>query len=220
MRPKKKTPPSSADRAAEVAELRAQLAEARETLEAIRTGAVDALVVSGPGGDRVFSLEGAETPYRSLVEEINQGALLLGPDGVILCANARFAQLTGTPLDEVIGSHCRRFFPPAEYSRLESLLGAARCEGRLEEFSLQAQGGAARPVELSLCQLKGTQTETFAAIMTDLTERKAAENALRQANEKLEARVQQRTAELTGANESLRTEMEKRKRTESKSDAR
>jgi hypothetical protein len=78
-----------ANRRAQLAEVRAQLAEAKETLEAIHTGGVDALVVSGPAGDRVFSLEGAETPYRSLVEEINQGALLLRPDGTILYTDGR-----------------------------------------------------------------------------------------------------------------------------------
>src|SRR5512142_1618182 len=92
------------DKANEITELRAQLAEAKETLDAIRTGAVDALVVSGPDGDRVFSLESAETPYRCLVEPIYEGALLLRADGVVLYANAPFARMANTPLEQVIGS--------------------------------------------------------------------------------------------------------------------
>ena len=204
--------PPPDDLAAQLAEAQARLAEAEETLEAIRTGGVDALVVAGPTGERVFSLQGAETPYRLLVEEINEGALLLRPDGTILYANARFAQLAGSPLEQVIGSPWRRFFPPAEHPRLETLLKAAQRGGIREEFSLESQAGAARPIEVSLSLLKGAQAETLSAIVADLTERKAAEDALRQANEKLETRVQQRTAELTRTNESLRTEMEERKR--------
>jgi PAS domain S-box-containing protein len=199
------SPPPPADLAAQLAETQARLAEAEETLEAIRTGAVDALVVSGPTGERVFSLEGAETPYRSLVEAINEGALLLRPDGTILYANARFAELANQPLQQVIGSPCHRFFPPADHSRLERLLAAARRDGHWEEFSLQAQVGAARPVGLYVSLLRGgPQAETFTAIVTDLTERKAAEQALRQANEQLEARVRQRTVELSQTNEALR----------------
>ncbi len=187
MRRKKKSA-SAANLASEVAELRTQLAEARETLEAIRTGAVDALVVSGPNGNLVFSLEGAETPYRSLVEEINEGALLLRPDGTILYANARFAQLTNTPLDQVIGSSCLRFFP-LERCQLQPLMQAARQGGLRRECSLQARGGESRPVEVSLAVVHGKPTETLSAIVSDLTERKAAEDALRRANTKLQEAV-------------------------------
>jgi PAS domain S-box-containing protein len=48
----------------------------------------------------------------------------------------------------------------------------------------------------------------------DLTERKHAEEMLRRAHEELEVRVQNRTAELAHANESLRAEMDERKRIE------
>src|SRR4051794_31788928 len=112
------TTPSKAELMDEVAELRAQLTEARETLDAIRGGGVDALVVSGPGGERVFSLQGAETPYRSLVEEINEGALLLRPDGTVIYANVRFAEWAGAPLEQIIGSSWRRFFAAADHGRL------------------------------------------------------------------------------------------------------
>jgi hypothetical protein len=55
----------------ELEELRQRLQEAEETLDAIRNGEVDALVVSGPSGEKVFTLEGAEHPYRVLVESMN-----------------------------------------------------------------------------------------------------------------------------------------------------
>jgi hypothetical protein len=40
----------------ELEELRQRLQEAEETLDAIRNGKVDALVVSGPSGEKVFTL--------------------------------------------------------------------------------------------------------------------------------------------------------------------
>ena len=46
----------------ELDELRRRLQEAEETLDAIRSGEVDALVVSGPEGEQVFTLRGAELP--------------------------------------------------------------------------------------------------------------------------------------------------------------
>jgi hypothetical protein len=61
----------------ELEDLRQRLQEAEETLGAIRSGEVDALVVSGPSGEKVFTLEGAEHPYRVLVESMNEGAVSL-----------------------------------------------------------------------------------------------------------------------------------------------
>jgi len=60
----------------ELDELRRRLREAEETLNAIRDGEVDALVASGPSGEKVFTLEGAEHPYRVLVESMNEGGNL------------------------------------------------------------------------------------------------------------------------------------------------
>src|SRR5512147_64619 len=66
-----------------ISELNAQYTEAADTLEAIRTGAVDAVVVSGaPGGERVYTLTGAEQSYRLLVETVNAGAVTLALDGM------------------------------------------------------------------------------------------------------------------------------------------
>src|SRR5512138_744077 len=90
--------------AAENQQLRARLEEAEETLRAIRSGEVDALVVSTPDGERLFTLQGADHSYRALVERMNEGALTLTSDGMILYANQRFAAMLKAPLEKVIGS--------------------------------------------------------------------------------------------------------------------
>jgi hypothetical protein len=67
----------------DTAELRRRLEEAEETIRASQTGAVDALVISEPAGNGIYTLEGAERPYRLLVEEMQQAALTLFADGTI-----------------------------------------------------------------------------------------------------------------------------------------
>ena len=57
--------------------MRQQLAEAQETLRAIQHGEVDALVVSTPQGEQIYSITGAEKPYRVLIEEMKEGAVML-----------------------------------------------------------------------------------------------------------------------------------------------
>ena len=77
--------------------LRARLAEAEDMLRAIQHGEIDALVVEGAAGHQVYTLHSAEEPYRHLVEQMQEGAVVLTADGDILYANARFAALVGEP---------------------------------------------------------------------------------------------------------------------------
>ena len=62
----------------ELENLRDRLREAEETLSAIRNGEVDSLIVTGPHGDQVFSLKGAEQPYRVFVEQMQERAKARG----------------------------------------------------------------------------------------------------------------------------------------------
>src|SRR5262249_27930515 len=59
---------------ADLQDLKRRLSEAEETLRAIRHDEVDALVLETGEGLRVYTLEGAEYPYRRFVEAMQQGA--------------------------------------------------------------------------------------------------------------------------------------------------
>src|SRR5512141_3415262 len=96
---------------AERDELRLRLDEAEQALEAIRTGQAESLVVEGPNGLRIFSLEGADHAYRVVVEAMNEGAATFGEDGTILYCNARFAEMIEAPLENVMGDAMLRFLP-------------------------------------------------------------------------------------------------------------
>src|SRR6478609_5932813 len=76
----------------EMEELRRRLQEAEDTINAIREGHVEALVVSAPGGEQIYTLRTADQPYRLMVEQMREGALTLGADGTILYCNQRFAE--------------------------------------------------------------------------------------------------------------------------------
>ena len=67
--------------------LRARLEELEETLRAIRSGEVDALVVETAGEDQVFTLKSADQTYRLMVEEMQKGAATLS-DGRSRCSTA------------------------------------------------------------------------------------------------------------------------------------
>jgi len=103
-------------------ELHHRLSEMEETLLAIRNGEIDAIVVSGTKGEQVYSISSAETPYRTFVEEMNEGALTLSRDGTIIYCNKRFARLVNKPIEHVIGSPLKHFIAPNCESRLDRLL--------------------------------------------------------------------------------------------------
>ncbi len=89
--------------------MRERVNELEETLRAIRSGEVDAVVVSAPNGDQVFTLQGAEHPYRLLVETIDEGAATLSNDGTILYSNRSFANIFDAQLERFIGTSDRKF---------------------------------------------------------------------------------------------------------------
>ena len=105
---KKTTPKHSSGKAAERikaqnARLKQELAETKETLRAIQAGEVDALVVSREEGQQVFTLQGAEHPYRVVIETMNEGTATLSNDGTVLYCNNRFAEILKTPMKNIVG---------------------------------------------------------------------------------------------------------------------
>jgi PAS domain-containing protein len=89
---------------AEIEDLRAQLDDAQDALRAIHSGEVDALVVQTPRGDQVYALEGALELYRAFVEQMPEGAAAVSPNGLILYANRRLADITGLPHERLVGA--------------------------------------------------------------------------------------------------------------------
>ena len=103
-------------------ELRCRLAEIEDALTAIRNGEVDAIMVSGSQGEQVYSVSSAETPYRTFIEKMSEGAVTLTKEGTILYCNPRFADIVKSPYEKVIGSSINRFITPADNSKLDDFL--------------------------------------------------------------------------------------------------
>jgi PAS domain S-box-containing protein len=170
----------------QIEELRMRLEEAEETLRAIRKGEVDALVVSGPQGDRVYTLKGAEQPYRVYVETMNEGAVTLGPDGTILYCNNRFGELLKEPIERIIGSEIVRFIAPTDTLSFESAFQSGRKGSSKVEILLKGGEGQLTPVQLSLCPLESDDVPSICTVVVmDLTERKKAEQELKESEERL-----------------------------------
>ena len=157
--------------AAEVEDLRNRVREAEETLSAIRHGEVDALVVQGAQGDRVFTLKGADHSYRIFLEEMHEGAATLTVDGVILYGNRRFAEIVGIPLEDVIGGSIFHFVRDAVRPTLEAILSSGLAGAGKGELTF-LKGEENVPVYLAASALPLEEVEAVCLVVTDLTEQK------------------------------------------------
>jgi PAS domain S-box-containing protein len=160
----------------ELDELRRRLQEAEETLDAIRGGEVDALVVAGPDGERVFTLQGAEHPYRVMVESMNEGAISLALDGIILYSKTAFARMVGQPLDKVMGRQLIDFIPTAEIPCLIELISRGTAQATRGEILLASASGEL-PAQISLNPVEMDGNSVIGVVITDLSERRSREQA-------------------------------------------
>ncbi|MFB3886064.1 MAG: PAS domain S-box protein [Thermodesulfobacteriota bacterium] len=199
---------------AEIEDLRIRLEEAEEALRAIRSGEVDALVVTGPQGEEVFTLKGAEQPYRVFIEAMNEGAVTLDSQGNILYCNHRFAEMLKTFPEKVIGSSIHQFIRPEDASNFESAFQTGKREKTIADVSLKRKNDGFLPVHLSFNALQGQVMPVVCMVATDLTEHKRYEEEILKSHAELEMKIQERTAELTKINERLRTEIAEREKAE------
>jgi PAS domain S-box-containing protein len=176
--------------------LRTQLEDSQQTLRAIQEGSVDALVIDTPEGQRVFTLQDGEHPYRALIEQMREGAATLTPEGVIHYCNGHFAEMLKLPLERVIGGRMEELVAPADRALLAAMLSEG---GGRAELALMATDATQVPALVSAISLRSEGPAAICLVVYDLTERKRHEAKIHQLNEVLEERVVERTARLSAA---------------------
>jgi len=152
--------------------LRARLETAEETLAAIQSGEVDALMVSGRRGEQVITLKGGEPAYRMLVEAMSEGAATLSSEGAVLYSNRKFAEMIRRPPGRVAGMAVRSLLEEKERDRFGALLAAAKKGVAKGEFNLRSSDGILVPVHLSLNRFRGYEGHVLGMLITDLSEQK------------------------------------------------
>jgi len=189
---------------ARIVTLQEELNEKTQTIDAIHAGEVDAIVVSTKNGDRIYTLKGAEEPYRLLFEQMSEGAVTISEDHEILYCNRSFARLINSPLEKSIGSNLDEYFSYENKKEFHSLLNKSMEGPTKGDLHLRAAGGSVIPIQLSVTRLIGDDFPTFCIVVNDLTERIMASDALRKANDALEQKVKERTKKLSDSEAKFR----------------
>ncbi|HLN55601.1 MAG TPA: ATP-binding protein [Bacteroidales bacterium] len=187
------------DLRSQLEELKIRLSETEETLNAIRRGEVDAIVVSGEDGDKIFSITSSETPYRIIIENMDEGAVTLSESGVILYCNQRFAEIVNVPFEKIIGTKFELYISDNDLPELSRILKVALLRPGKGELSLNT---AKKTIRLSLSPLPSYIPGNICIIVSDITEISNYQNYLREM-------VEERTSEVKIANLKLNSDLEK-----------
>lgn len=178
--------------------------ESKQTVEAIRSGEVDAFVVGAEGQEKVYVLKSPDPPYRLIVEEMGDGAVTLTPDGAISYCNRQFARLTGIDRQEILGRFFEEFVTEDARKTFRDLMqdepeSSVRCEIELIAFNQEVI-----PVMVTLSLLPIDTGGRCCLVIADLREQRIREN-LRLAKESAERANALKDEFLAMASHELRT---------------
>lgn len=183
--------PSREDLLAEVEHLKSRLAESEDTLRAIRSGDVDALAIETPTGEQIFTLAGAEHPYRVMIEMMNEGAAILARNGTIFYCNKRLAEMVKSPLEKMIGASIHQFIESKNKKIIWSLVKRVFAGGGRGEITFQAADGTLVPVLLSASGIEGINSpESICLVAADISERKQSEEFLKKSEKELRIKTE------------------------------
>jgi PAS domain S-box-containing protein len=156
--------------------------------------------------------------FRALIEHSSDGIVIIDGDGHLVYISPSVSRISGCAADDRIGRDAFELIHPddqacARARFAESLANPAAM--LRTEFRVRRPDGAVRWVDwvaTNLMAVPGVQAVVCS--LRDVTERRLAEAELRQARDELERRVEERTAELTAANDALRVQVEACRRSE------
>jgi PAS domain S-box-containing protein len=159
-----------------------------------------------------------EDYFQSIISHMHEDVLIIDRDFRIVDANKDFLATVGLKRDEVIGLHCYEILhgydKRCQHYREKCLLPKLLKTGKPRTCRHQHNhsDGTKIWVDLLLSPIKDEKGKVTRVIQTirDATDLVAAEETLRELQQELERRVEERTAELVKLNDQLRQEIQLR----------
>lgn len=172
---------------AELVDVRNRLDEAQETLRAIREGEVDAVIVSGSKGDRVFSLTETENLHRLMVETMSEAGIATSPEGTVLFCNQRACTLLGVSQEQILGHAINEFVVSHDAGRIEAMLATAQTTPTDSRILFIAADGTPVPMHVWASPLDRPDGAMIAIVGTDLSQLETDKDIINQLEEQQQA---------------------------------
>ena len=145
--------------------------------------------------------------FRTIADRANYGAAIATQDGTLAYVNETMAAMHGWNVGDLTGRHLSVCHNEEQLVRVGELLDVIAREGafQAEELWHTRKDGSVFPALMNAFVIEGVEGEPgFQSVtMVDISDRKRAEDEIRQLNADLERRVRERTAELHAANKEL-----------------
>lgn len=144
------------------------LANIGRTLQSIKKGKVNASIVSTDEGNKTFTFDNIDHPYRLIVESMNEGAITLSLDGIILYANQAFAEIVKLPREKIIG----RFLEEFIYNKntLDFFVKNIKKQSCKEKFLIKSFDERLVPTLFSASYLENVDLTCIYILVINLTE--------------------------------------------------
>lgn len=159
---------------------------------------------------QTVALSESEERTRAVLNSAMSAVIVMDAKGNIIDWNSRAEKMFGWTHDEVLGKEVAETIIPANFREAHRkglqhffITGEGPVINQFIEITALRRDGGEFPVELSISMLKVDDVITFCGFITDITERKRAEEEIKLFNQKLEQMVFERTQELEIANKEL-----------------
>ena len=149
--------------------LKQQLLEANKSTMAMKAGQIDALVVAHKKAVKIYTAPTADKTYRILIEKMQEGAVTVNQDGMILYCNSYFAKMVARPLEKVIGTKLKSFMDGVSKKTYTALFKQGWEGYAQDEVYLHTTGEKTIPVLMSANTLILENTLVLSIMLTDLT---------------------------------------------------
>lgn len=160
--------------------------------------------------NQTIELRESEERIRAIINSALSAVVVMNAQGIIIDWNTRAEKMFGWTKSDAIGKELADTIIPQDLRNahrrgLQHFLttGKGSVINQFIEINALHHDGTQFPVELSISVLKSSDSTTFCGFITDITERKRAEEEVKLFNQKLEQMVQERTTELEIANKEL-----------------